>query len=262
MQSALIHFEPVFTKWEQNIFIKKAFKKVKSTIMINEKEIPVYKMPVFMEKPSKKMMQRFISYLKEENIEYVLLSESAASLSVSYILKNHFKLFTGGSVINYKLYEILKKCAESRNKELSDSSVVLITESLENAKEFIMKIYKHVKKIKIKTDKPTIFSDLTSFFMYEYGLFIEISRKTEKKENEIYILLDGLYKSADLYVNGDDKTEILFSAKNLFKELTPYVKLNQYTLEFLIHQLSGNLSQQGIKSFFKMYSVRVIKLIK
>ena len=262
MKSALIHFEPVFTKWEQSLFIKKAFKKVKSTIIINEKEIPVYKIPVFSEKPSEKMIQRFINYLKEENIDSVLLSESAALLSVSYMLKNHFKFFTGNYVINYKLYEILKKCAESRSLELSDSTLVLLTESYENAKEFIIKVYKNVRKIKIKTDKPTAFSELASFFLYEYGLFIEISRKEEKKEDEIYILLDGLCESADFYIDGENKTEILFSAKNLFKEITPYVKLNQNTLEFLIYQLLGNLSQQELKTFFKMYSVRVVKLIK
>lgn len=262
MKSAIIHFEPIFTKWEQRFFTKKAFKKVKSTVMINKKEVLVYKLPVTEENPSERMMLRFLSYLKEENIDTVLLSDSAKSLPVSSMLKSHFKYFDGNSVINYKLYDILRKCAENASTELSDATLVLITNKPDVAKEFILKVYKHIKRIKIKTEMPTLFSDLTSFFLYEYGLFIEIVGQAKKQEKDIFILFDGNYDIADLSFNNENKTELIFSAKNYFKEIMPYAKLNQNTLEFLIHQLYGSISQQSVKSFFKVYSVRVIKFIK
>lgn len=262
MKSAIIHYEPIFTKWEQRFFIKKAFKKVKSTIMVNKKEVLVYKLPVTEENPSEKMMLRFLSYLKKENIDSVLLSDRAKSLPVSSMLKGHFKFFDGNSVINYKLYDILRKCAESAGTELNDATLTLITNKPDVAKEFILKVYKHIKRIKIKTENPTLFSDLTSFFLYEYGLFIEIVGQVKKQEKDIVILFDGSCDMADISFNNENTTEILFSAKNIFREIMPYVKLNQNTLEFLIYQLYGNISTQSVKSFFKAYSVRVIKLIK
>ncbi len=262
MKSAIIDFEPIFTKWEQRFFIKKAFKKIKSSVMVNEKEILIYKIPVVEEYPSEKMMFRFISHLKDEKIDTIILSDRAKLLPVSSMLKNHFKFYDGNSVINYKLYDILRKCAESQCLELCDATLILATNKPDVAKEFILKVYKHVKRIKIKTENPTFFSDLTSFFLYEYGLFIETARQIKKQEKDIFILFDGTCELADVSFNSENKTEILFSAKNIFREIMPYVKLNQNTLEFLIHQLYGNLSTHSVKSFFKAYSVRVIKLIK
>lgn len=262
MKSAIIHFEPVFSRWDQSLFTRKAFKNVKSEINVNDKQILIYNIPVWKEKPSEKMMLRFISYLKEEEIDTILLSDSAEALSISHVLKKHFKIFNGSFVINYKLYDILRKCAEAHSLELSESTLVLLTSQPEKAKEFILKIYKHIKRIKIKTEKPEIFSELSSFFLYEYGLFIEVSKQTEKKEFELFIYIDGLLDSANLYLGDAKQTEIIFNGKNLFKEIKKYKKLNQITLEFLIYQFCGKLSHQNIKLFFKTYPVRIIKLIK
>lgn len=262
MSCAIVHFKPCFTKWNQIFFTKKLKEKIKSEIIISNKKIPVYLIPVVKEKPSEKMIAWFISYLKEEKIDTILLSDDSEALPFINKIKNCFQIFDGTKVINYKLYDILRKCAEVKQVELSKSTLIVYVNEPEFAKNYILKTYKFVKKIKIQTDKPSLFSELSAFFLYEYGLFIDIVKEVKKENNEIIIVLNDTLYESDFYLGKEKNTEVIFSVKNLLSKINFYKKINQNAIEFLIYLLYGNMKDENIKKFFKSYSVRVIKLIK
>lgn len=262
MNLAIIHHEPIFSKWNQIFFTKKVKEKIKREITILNKKVPVYLIPIIKEKPSEKAINQFILYLKEENIDIVLLSNDVECLPVAKEIKKHFLFLNGNKVINYRLYDILRKCADARNTELSKSTLIISAEEPEQVKQFILKVYKFVKKIKIQTNKPSLFSDLSAFFLYEYGLFIEIVKEVKKTDNEIIISLTEKSQQADVCFCNEKNTEIIFSVKNLLYEINSYKKLNQEMIEFLIYLLYNNIKEENIKRFFKTYSVRVVKLIK
>ena len=148
MQAAIIHFEDIFRKKDQ-FFIGKTLKKIKRSIKIENNEIPVYILPVTKEKPSVKAIKRFITYLKEEKIKYIIFSEAALPFrSLFENINEGFEFFSGMHVIHHKIFDILRKCAEKNNVELSASTVTLLTDYPEQAKEMILKIYRYVKKIR------------------------------------------------------------------------------------------------------------------
>lgn len=262
MSCAIVHFKPCFTKWNQIFFTKKIKEKIKEETIILDKKIPVYLIPVVKEKPSEKMIAWFISYLKKEKIDTILLSDDAEALPFINKIKNCFQIFDGTKVINYKLYDILRKCAEVKQVELSKSTLIVYANEPEFAKDYILKTYKFVKKIKIQTGKASLFSDLSAFFLYEYGLFIDFVKEVKKENNEIIIALNDILYESDFYFGKGKNTEVIFSVKNLLSEINSYKKINQNTIEFLIYLLYGNIKDENIKRFFKSYSVRVIKLIK
>jgi len=260
MNSAMIHFEPCFSRKDQGIFLKRTLKKVKKTVKIENKEILVYTVPVCIEKPSERAIRKFIEYLKKENIKKIILSDAAALLPFKDEFYKNFSVFDGAAVINYKIQDILRKYVSTKEADLSNCAVLLYTNSPELAKECILKIYKHVRKIKIESIKPDLFFDLTSFFLYEYGIFIEINQQREKNLKEISIVLDSFKEKADLFYYNEEKTEILYFKKDLFNTFKKYRNLNQSSIEFLVDQINGNTSAQSIKQFFKTYPFRIIKI--
>ncbi len=260
MNSAIIHFEPVFSKLDQSIFIKRTLKKVKKNVVIEKKAIPVYILPLCQENPSEKAMMKFISYLKAEGIQRVLLSDAAETFPIIDILKENISIITGMSVINYKIYDILRKCAGARELSLENSTLLLYTNRPALAKELILKIHKHVKKIKIETEKPELFTELTDHFLEEYGIFISVNQ--ERTEEDLKVQLDGIEKKVgmDLYINEEKPSNILFFDKNAFAEIKPFKKLNQSCIEFLIDQYYGTIKNETIRQIFKDYSVRITKI--
>ena len=260
MNSAMIHFEPCFSRMDQGIFLKRTLKKIKKTIKVENYDVLIYKIPICIEKPSERAIQKFILLLKEDLIKNIILSDDAASLPFLEEFKKHFNIIDGASVINYRIYDILRKCVSMKENDLSDCSIILYTNTPELAKECILKIYKHVRKIKIESQKPDLFFDLTSFFLYEYGIFIEINQQKEKQEKELSIVLDDNLESADLFYFNEKKSEILFTNKNYFKEFKKFRNLTQSSIEFLIDQFYGNIDNQSIKMFFKTYPLRISKI--
>ncbi len=261
MQSAIIHFEPVFSNLDQSLLIKKSLKKVKKEMESEGIKIPVYCLPIAEKKPSQKAVHHFVKYLKENNIQSIIFSEQAKKFE--YLLKEYekeFYIFNGNYVINYKIYDILRKYAREKEMEIGKSTAVLITNSPERAQEVILKIYKFVRKIKIETTCKEKFLKLQEYFLEEYGLFIIFDSKNEKEKNEISILLDNKEIKADLCLAGKNEINLIFACKKEFKEIKKYLQFNQKTLEFIINAHFGGLSEETIKRFFKEAVPKISKI--
>ncbi len=259
MKSAIIHFEPVFSKYDQSIFLKRTLRRIKKTFQIEEKEFFVYLMPIFFEQPSEKAMHRMVTYLKEEGIERVLFSKSAKSLQESEILRHSFLTYDGQSVINYKLYDILRKCANSKNLSLEDSTVCISCDDPDTVKKIVFKLYKYVRRITVKTKKPEVFSELVSFFLHEYGLYIEINHEPVEEKNQFILDIDGTETNADFSFQAE-RHQVLFSKKHLFAGFMPYHDLDQQAVEFLAEGFYGSLQGNAIREFFDRYLLRITKI--
>lgn len=246
MSVALLHFEPCFKKIDQNIFFKRTLKKLKKQVIVCGKPITVYLIPVYEKKISEKAVEKFITYLKSEKVDKILLSDSANSLSCSQKIKNAFLSCSGSSVIIYMVYDILKKCAAQKNIDLYESTIILSDEQPHIMKKTILKLYKYVKKIKILTENPERFKELISEFLYDYGFMIETCNKTE--ENEIFIN------------TADYKKEIIFYIKRIKDEFSYCKNINQAVIEFLCENFFKGFNDSHIKAFINEFSPRVIKI--
>lgn len=246
MQAAIIHFEDIFQKKDQ-FFIGKTLKKVKRSIQIDNITIPVYLLPITKEKPSVKSIKRFITYLNEEKIKYIIFSEAALPFrSLFESLNNGLVFFSGKHVIHQKIFDILRKCAEKKELELSSSTVTLVTEYPEQAKEMILKIYRYVKKIKIKTKYKEKFAPLLEYFLYEYGLYIVCTDEIENREISLPVQHFNL--------------EVYFKCKKQLGEISSYININQEGLEFIIYSVYHSLSDETVKRFCKEYIPKISKI--
>lgn len=248
MNAAIIHFEDRFSRLDQ-ILINRTLKKVKRTIKMQEEHIPMYLLPLSKDKPSAKVMKRFITYLKEEKIKYVIFSKEA--LPFLELFKNHnegIEFFSGIHVIHYKIFDILRKYADKKNIELSASTVTLITEYPEQAKEMILRIYRYVKKIRIKTKYKEKFTPFLEYFLHEYGLYIICDETEENSHKEIMFPIQ--YYDMNVF----------FKCKKEIGDISSYININQEGLEFIIYALYHSLSEENVKRFCKEYIPKISKI--
>lgn len=143
--------------------------------------------------------------------------------------------------------------------ELAKSTLVLETDDPSRAEEIILRLYKHVKKIRIQTEQRKAFNSLVEYFMYEYGIYIETEAKITN-ENEICVMLDEKNeKQADIYVstNSFKHTKVYFKTKNISDNY--FEKKHQAIIEFLIFNKYAGIKEAAIDAFFKDYQVRIIK---
>jgi len=245
MNAAIIHFENIFSKTDQ-ILINKTLKQVKRIINMEESKIPLYLLPIYKEKPSPRAMKRFITYLKEEKIRYIIFTEAALPYRELFLeLTNDFQFFSGHHVIYYKIFDILKKYAEKQGIELTNSTVTLLTEFPEQAKEMILKMYRYVKKIRIKTKYKEKFSPLLEYFLYEYGLYIICDEQEEGVKEEIILPVQNF------------NVDVFFKCKKNIGEISSYINMNQESIEFLIYSLYHSLSEGTVKEFCKEYIPKI-----
>ncbi len=259
MQSAIIHFEPVFSKYDQGIFFKRALKRCKRSFIIEGKEFFVYLVPIFLEKPSEKALSRWIDYVKEEGVRRVIVSKTVKGLKMADSLREAFSVYDGKSVINYKLYDILRKCAGEKGVNLSDSTLMLSSNDPERVKEAILKCYQYVRKITLKTNHPERFSELSAFFLEEYGLYISLHSKEPQNDSILQIDLDGFEEHCDFSYN-IEKSQVYFSKKHLFAGLMPYSDLDQGAVEFLAENLKKSHEKNHVREFFDRYLLRITKI--
>ena len=257
MSSAIIHINIDVSNIQQKFWLTKKLNQSRKSIKVENKTIPVFDLPVSLQYCSEKIIKKCITYLKKENITHILLSDSMKELPASTFLKEHFYTFDGTAVINYKIYDILKKYATEKEIHLADSSLLLYTDFPEKAKEIILKLYKHVRKIKIQTERIQAFSELHHYFLEEYGLFIEIAEKINQAD--ITMNIDQKEEKADLSLMRE-KNQIIFSKGSLFVECKPYHEIDQCLIEFYIYYLYGMISKETMRRFFIDYPVRISKI--
>ena len=248
MNSAIIHFEDSFSRMDQ-FFINKTIKRIKKSITLENTAIPMYLLPISKEKPSLKAMKRFITYLKEEKIKYVIFSPSALPFLELFISQNEgLEFFSGKHVIYHKIFDILRKYAEKKDIELSASTVTILTEYPEQAKEIILKIYRYVKKIRIKTKYKEKFAPLLEYFLYEYGLYIICEEQEENIKEEIILPVQNF------------NINVFFKCKKNVGDISSYIDVNQEGLEFIIYSLYHSLSEETVKRFCKEYIPKISKI--
>ncbi|MBE7048478.1 MAG: hypothetical protein E7393_03790 [Ruminococcaceae bacterium] len=259
MKAAIIHYEPVFSRLDQSLFLKRTMRQIKSEIKTEDIKIPIYLLPICGENPSKKAIEKFCSYLKKEQIKKIIITNQASSVLKNFsLLEKNFSFFYGDTIIKYKIKDILRKYALLKNLELSKETVVIETDNPNKAKELIAKINQMVRKIKIETKDADKFKSLTEYFLQEYGLFIEINKKNDK--HGIIIQLDSMKEKKDslrLYTEKNNNNQIIFNCKNHFNQIKKYLTLNQKTLELLIFQKYGTINEQNCRRFCKDYHIRV-----
>lgn len=260
MNTAIIHFEPVFSKRDQGIFFKKTLKKIKREIQIENHSVLLYLLPVSFVNPSEKAVMKFIAYLKEEKIEKLLLSDSVKKRPEAEILKKHFQIYEGNTIINYKIHDILKKCSQKKDFALEDSTLVLYSNQPEWAKEFLLKVYPLVKEIHIQTKVPEQFSQIILYFLQDYGIYIAMNEKNDEKE--IVVVSDEDFQGVvgDLYLNCEEQTKVLFQKKFMLEDFEKIVEPNQKMIEFLVENIYDNLKNENIQQFFTKYPVRITKI--
>ena len=265
MKAAIIHFEPVFSPFNQTFGIKKAILKTKKEIKEEKIKIPVYLVPITEKNPSEKAIAKFSTYLKKEGITHIIFSKEAYKKQIiREKMENNFQSFTGSEIVKYKLYDILKKYAGGKAIPIGSSTLILETDSPEKARQYILKIYKYVKKIVIKSEQAEIFNDVTQFFLQEYGLFIPVEHMRKKEENEILVQLDSMTEEKKVLNISSDVNrcnQIIFSSKKKFKQITQFLDFDQMTLEFLIFQQYSNINEEKIKRFCKEYMIKVSKIV-
>ena len=263
MKTAIIHFEPLFSGFAQSFRFKKALKSSYIIKKDGKYKLPIYRIPVYEKNPSDKATRKFCEFLKQEKIERILFSKETKRVprAVSF-LKNNFPLFTGETVINCSIVEILRKYAAKQDKVLGESTLCVETDSPQKAERMIKKIYKHVKKIKLKTKYPDRFQDIREQFLKDCGLFIEIN--SPKTASELLVQLDSMLpKEEALHLCFDETagSKIIFKIKNGFTEFEKMTELNQSAIEFLICLQFGKLSEQAVLQFFKSHSVKISKIL-
>ncbi|MBR5236958.1 MAG: hypothetical protein IKW06_06285 [Clostridia bacterium] len=265
MKAAMIHFEPVFSHFNQTFGIKKALLHTKKEIKEEKIKIPVYLVPVTEKNPREKAIEKFSSFLIKEGITHIILSNKAYKNNlIRKKMETTFETFTGTEFVKYKLYDILRKYAGSKGINLGISTLIIETDSPEKARQYILKIYKYVKKIIIKSENEAKFSEITKFFLEEYGLFIPVEQKKSQEENEILIQLDSMVEEKKVLNISSDinrSSKIIFGSKKKFKNITKYLDLNQMSLEFLIFQQYNNINEENIKRFCKDYMIKVSKIV-
>ncbi len=255
MIAAIIDYKEGISKLDQTLFLKKTLKNCKTEIKENEITIKKYYIPIHIEKPSEKALQKFCDFLKRENVFYIYLTHRAKQIEcVKEILSKNFSFFTGQQVINYKTCDIIRKYAGKNEKKLSESSILLETNDPQKAEDVINQICRRVKKISIKTNQEERFSPLCEFFLKEYGLFISFN---DTENYDIYVELDAKpAPSFYLNISADEK-----NANRIMFKLQNKKEHDQFYIEFLIYCQYGALNKKTIKEFFNRHSVRISKIL-
>lgn len=259
MACGIVYYEPGLSKADQGIFLRRTLRRCKTVISCEGKPISLFRLPICETAPSKKVIRRFADFLKENAIDRILFGQIPQSIAeISAPLYREFAVFDGFSVINCKIYDILRKYAAMHNINLAESTVVLCTDAPEAARQLILKLYRHVRRIRIETDKPESFGDMAAYFLEEYGLYLPLT-KQNKQQNEICISTDKQTQDSDVVMRGHG-LEISFVIKGTFKELSQYCKMNQASVEFLCYLHEESLSDSAISRFFKTYAPKISKI--
>lgn len=220
-----------------------------------------YGIPLYKGKIKDKQLNKCIDFIKKDNIENILLSDYADAEIKEKIMQK-FNVINGNRIINCMIFDILKVCAVKKEMELENSTVVLITDNPERAKDVILQIYKYVKKIEIETTEKNQFASLNEFFIHEYGLFIEINIEKEN-DKHIYLNLDEKnHKKADFDFSSASflKNKVYFKIKKGEKEIKPFVKLHQAAIEFLMLKNNLQIESAQISRFCREHRLRMMKI--
>lgn len=261
MSCGLIYFESGLKMAEQNIFLRRTLKQCETELVTEGKRLLLFRLPVSTERPSERAVFRFIDFLKNKGIKKVYLHEIPKKFAgVIAPIYREFEVFDGFSVINYALYDIIRKYAAQKGMILRDVTLVLHTDAPQKAEHVISLLHRHVHRISIQTSDFERFEALTAHFLNEYGIYIAMYGKKECK-NEFHIVLDEARK-ADLcdlnLTNGN--LSVYFNMKQYFKELLCFGKCKQDMIEFLCYMHENSLSNAALSSFFKAYAPKISKI--
>ncbi|MBE7010806.1 MAG: hypothetical protein E7418_04870 [Ruminococcaceae bacterium] len=259
-----MHTAFVYTYEETSLFnyilYKRLLKNCKKKEKICDIEFDSYGIPVYKNKFYSKHAELIKQYLKEENIQSVLLSDGT-DRRVKNFLSLHFSIIDGNKVIENKVYDILKKCVEKKESEIEKSTVVIRTNDNYNLQNFILQMYRYVKKIKIETENKEKFTELTEYFMREYGLYIDVESNVKDKEEIVISYGSNSNKKADFYFNSkENKQKVLFKMKKGENTIKNYKEIDQALIEFLIYKKNLMVNSEQICGFMKEYKVRIAKI--
>ncbi len=259
MACAIIHYEPSFSRMDVGFFIKRTLKNVKKVIQDDECYYLLYLLPICENYFSKKGFDEFVSYLKKENINKIILTKQALKCEKTEKLLNCFNTYDGLSLINAEIYEIIKKCALKKHLQLSKSSLVLYTNQPEKAKSVILKLYHFVKDIVIQTKEEEKFIDLSFYFLENYGIDVLINGKIPKEA--VSVIIDGRFENGNYDFSFSD-SRVLFCGKKIHRELNEILEMNQFTMEYIIENRQKNLENQQIHQFLKENDLKIVKIEK
>lgn len=219
-------------------------------------------MPVYKEEIKERDSKKLIAYLKSNQVTHVLFAQDF-SLYPEFCQKmqENFQVPDGTAIIKHKIFDIIRKCAAKKGVEPQDSTVVLITDSPKEAEACIMRLYRHVKKIRIQTNCPDVFSKLQNTCMEEYGLYI-CCEGEEIQNNEIAISMKSESATADFCLQKYDVFDykILLRMKSGEKELFPHLPLHEDALTFLMMKTGVSPTEENIQRFFKEHYVKITKI--
>jgi len=218
--------------------------------------------PVYKEKIKERDMEKMIAYLKSNQVTHVLLTQDFLQYTkFCQMMQEKFLMPEGIRIIKNKIFDIIRKCAIENCIEVQNSTVSIVTDSPKEAEEYIMRLYRHVKKICIITQHPDAFLSLQNRFMEEYGLYICCDVENVQ-EHDIIINLEQNQEKNHFNARREHlfDNKLQFRMKNGKKELFTHMPLCEDAVAFLMLQVSLVPTEENVRRFFKDYNVKITKI--
>ncbi len=257
---AVLLYPTCFSSYYKYICSRGKFFMVKHSyagIEFNACHVPVYK-----ENIKQRDAEKLIVYLKSNQVTHVLLTQDFLNQTkFCQMMQENFLMPEGIQIIKHKIFDIIRKCAVQKGIEIQASTVALMTDSPKEAEEYIMRLYRHVRKIRIITKSADAFAILQNRFMEEYGLFISCDEEIALK-NEITISLNIIKTESDFNVSRQNlfDNQLQFRMKYGDKELFPHAPLCEDAIAFLMLQKGLIPTEESIRRFFKEHYVKITKI--
>ncbi len=261
MSCGFIYFEPGFSKVDQSVLLRRTLRECETEIKTEGMKLRLFRLPLCEENPSMKTVSRFSAWLKKREIHQLYISDLPAQfVEVKRALAREFSIFNGLSVIDYAIYDILRKYAAQKEIKLADATLVLYTNNPQKTRDMILKLYRHVRRIRIQTENPERFSELSAYFLREYGLYIALENE-KRRPNEIHVVLEDGQKPevCDINLCGGSPA-VYFNMKQHFKELSRFGSCRQELVEFLCYLHEESISETAISNFFRAFTPKIIKI--
>lgn len=268
--AAIIDYNKDFSFFHELLFkvgnLKSRY--IEEEILIEEVKIKVFKVPVSLrtlknEKKRNIIFNKFISFLKENNITKIIISDEAKKLSgLDIFFRNNFFIFDGKSIIKFKFSYIIKRYIKTKN--IYSPEIVIFSNNFDNFYEYFKLIFKNYNVSTLVTDYKNLFLSFSDEMFSEYGFLINIINEENFTYNNDLFVINIDIDSEKSYFDIDlNKLSLIFMKNENFKNVYKFFKItDEKVLEFIIYVIYGGLEKSKITEFFNKYNIRIVKINK
>lgn len=225
--------------------------------------IPISLKSIFDEKKLNKTIKKFVRFLKNKDIENIILSYSAKKISnIENILQEYFYIFNGKKVINFCFSNIIKKYI---NKEKRDNiEIIFLANNIDSFYYYFKKLFHSYRISGVITENINDFKEIANIFYEEYGFLLNIFEKDSFVDNENYFIINI---DTSFFINKSDidlnKINVIFNRCEKLLFLYNYFEsINENVLEYAIYVSFRSLDKSNITEFFNKFDIRVVKINK